>query len=509
MLMINLITLYLLSVTVATVFCAVQIRTLSGSSYVKTSLLLCFAVCFYILGYTMELNSTIPSQIMFWNRIEYIGIPFVSALWLTISLMYTGHFTDHRKVLLAAIYGVPVVTMVLRFTNEYHHLYFSSVRYIEELGGLILVKQMGPWMYVQTYHSALMVLLSMGLFIYNSTKSAQKPMGKIVLIVVASVAAVSGLFLSQFKLFGVQIDYMALCLPVTCITVITAISRYDLLEIKSIARSKVFEASKDAILLLNHQGRVLDYNDSAKRLFAQANIPLNTGTFPALPRHASDFLDSLKHRELSVAKLCIHDKDYYFNISTEPICSYTILLGWIKTIHDITELCRLNEELNRQAMTDELSVLSNRRAFMKRGREFILDAEAHSTSLHLLMLDLDHFKNVNDEYGHPAGDLVILEFSKILKHHFGANNLVARLGGEEFVVLLSGLSDDAALQQIRDFLESARQHVYEYFGKQFHVTTSIGVTKGQPGQTLESMLRTVDKALYQSKDQGRDLITVL
>ncbi|MEA4933552.1 MAG: diguanylate cyclase [Lawsonibacter sp.] len=509
MLLINLISLYLLSVTVATVFFAVQIRTLSGSSYVKTSLLLCFAICFYILGYTLELNSTVPSQIMFWNRIEYIGIPFVSALWLTISLIYTGHFTNYRKALLAAIYGVPVVTMVLRLTNAYHHLYFSSVRYLDALGGLILVKQMGPWMYVQAYHSALMVLLSMGLFLFDSIKSAQRLMGKIVLIVAASVVAISGLFLSQLNPLGIPIDYMALCLPITCIAVIMAISRYDLLEIKSIARIKVFEASKDAILLLNRQNRVLDYNDSAKRLFDLANIPLNNGTFPALPRNASDFLDSLQHGEPSVAKLCIHGKDHYFNISTEPICSCTVLLGWIKTIHDITELCQLNEELNRQAMTDELSVLSNRRAFMLRGKEVVLAAEKHGAPLHLLMLDLDHFKNVNDEYGHPAGDLVILEFSKLLKRYFGASNLIARLGGEEFAVLLSGVSDDDALKKIRVFLEAARQHVYEYSGQQVHVTASIGVTKGQPGQTLESMMRRVDKALYQSKDQGRDLITVL
>lgn len=509
MLLINLISLYLLSVTVATVFFAVQIRTLSGSSYVKTSLRLCFSVCIYILSYTLELNSTVPSQIMFWNQIEYIGIPFVSALWLTISLKYTGHFTHYRKVLLTAIYGVPIVTMVLRFTNVYHHLYFSSVSYVHALGGFILVKQMGPWMYVQTYHSAVMILLSMGLFLYDSIQSGQKRMGKIFLIVAASFVSMCGLFLSGLDPLGIQIDYMALCLPVTCIAVIMAISRYDLLEIKSIARIKVFEASKDAILLLNRQNRVLDYNDSAKRLFAQANIPLDSETFPDLPSNASDFLDSLKHGELSVAKLCIHGKDHYFNISTEPICSCNVLLGWIKTIHDITALCQLNEELNRQAMTDELSVLSNRRAFMLRGKEFIIEAEKHGTPLHLLMLDLDHFKNVNDEYGHPAGDMVILEFSKILKRHFGASTLIARLGGEEFAVLLSGLSDDDAMKKIRIFLEAARLHVYEYFGKQFHVTASIGVAKGQPGQSLESMIRRVDKALYQSKDQGRDVITVL
>ena len=92
MLIYNLLSLYLLTVTVAVVYAAVQIRTLSGSAYAKTALHLGFAVCFYILGYAMELNAVSPVQILFWNRIEYLGIPFISALWLTTALIYTGHF---------------------------------------------------------------------------------------------------------------------------------------------------------------------------------------------------------------------------------------------------------------------------------------------------------------------------------------------------------------------------------------------------------------------------------
>ncbi|MGE4354091.1 MAG: diguanylate cyclase [Oscillospiraceae bacterium] len=509
MLLINLISLYLLSVTVAVISCAVYIRTLNGSNYTKTALLLCVAVCFYILGYTMELNSSTSSQILFWNRIEYIGIPFVSALWLTTGLMYTGNFTYHKKLLLAVIYVIPIVTLILRLTNNYHHLYFASANYVKEFGGLLFVKQIGPWMYVQMVHSTLMILISMGLFISDSVKNTKKLTGKILLIVVASAFAVAGLFFTQLKPFGYHIDYMALCLPITCVLVILAISRYDLLETKFIARSKVFEASGDGILLINRQSRVLDYNKSAERLFEQVGIHLDNSNLSALFGTIPNLLEGLEKMEPAVVKLRINNEKRYYDISTENIDDHNMLRGWIKTIRDVTAIYRLNKELKKQAMTDELSVLSNRRAFINTGREWISKSEESDSSLYLLMMDLDHFKDVNDQYGHPTGDLVIRDFAQILKHHFDSDCLIARLGGEEFAVLLAGYDRDELLQMLKAFRADTEQHIYRYAGNQFHVSVSIGMTEKQYAQTLESMMGKADRALYQSKDRGRNCITVL
>jgi len=161
------------------------------------------------------------------------------------------------------------------------------------------------------------------------------------------------------------------------------------------------------------------------------------------------------------------------------------------------------------ALTDELSVLSNRRAFIEIGRKWVSKSEESGNSLYLLMMDLDHFKDVNDQYGHLAGDLVIRDFAQILKTHFDSECLIARLGGEEFAALPTGLNDDEILQMINTLLTDAGKHVYSYFGNQFHVTVSIGVTKKQPGQGLESMMGKADRALYQSKDKGRSCFTLL
>jgi hypothetical protein len=102
------------------------------------------------------------------------------------------------------------------------------------------------------------------LLINDSVKEISKRRAKIVLITAASIFAVAGLLLSQLKPFGLYIDYMALCLPATSLLVMLAISRYDLLNTRSIARSKVFEASRDAIPCFDTQNKILEFNNSAK-----------------------------------------------------------------------------------------------------------------------------------------------------------------------------------------------------------------------------------------------------
>lgn len=509
MLLCNLISLYLIVTTVATIIFAVQIRTLSGASYARTVFFLSLAICFYIIGYTMELNSSSSAQIIFWNRIEYIGIPFVAALWMTTTLIYTGHFASHKKLLLVIIFTIPVVTFVLRFTNNLHHLYFASVGFTSEFGRLFFVKKAGPWMYVQLFYSALMVFSTLGQLIWDSQKSRKKQSGKMLLLVVASIFAIGGLVLMEVKPYGIQIDYMALCLPVTCIIVILAISRYDLLETKSLARSKVFEASSDAILLINRMNRVIDYNESAGKLFAQINIRLEAQSIDALFGKRPELLASIEKSESSVVKLSVGVEERYYSIITEKIDGAKVLYGWIKIFHDVTEICRLNEALNKQAMTDELSVLSNRRAFIKIGKEWITRAEKSGGPLHMIMLDLDHFKGVNDQYGHSAGDVVIREFGQVLKKHFDVNCQVARLGGEEFAVLLVRYSDAEISRIIDAFLKDAEKHIYTHFGNQFHVTVSVGITSWKSGQALEEVMRRADTALYQSKAQGRNCVTAL
>jgi diguanylate cyclase (GGDEF)-like protein len=509
MMLLDFIIIYLVSIAVVTVFWAAYIRVHNGSRFAKTALLLCAALCFYILGYAMELNSASESQILFWNHVEYIGIPFVSALWLSTALLYTGLFGRHKVLLTIAIFAIPVVTLVLRYTNDYHHLYFASTSFVEALGKPFFIKQSGVWMYVQTVHSMSMILVSMALLIRDAVKSGERHPGKIWMTALASLFAVAGLILMQVRPFGYPIDYMALCLPITALLVIIAIARFDLLEAKSVARSRAFQFNANAVLLVNRGGRIIDYHTSARHLFERLGVRLRNESLAALLAGSPELLAGIQNLEKNVVELQLDGDDRFYEIQTTNIDERTLTRGWIKTIRDVTEVHRLGEELKRQAITDELSQLNNRRAFLQIGREWVARSVVCGKPLYLAMFDIDFFKAVNDRYGHSAGDMVIREFGRMLRQSFAGDSIVARLGGEEFVCLQSGGEDAATQQALKDFLETVRGHTFLFRGKPIHITLSVGLTKLRAGQSLEGLMRSVDQALYRSKDAGRDRITVL
>ena len=173
---------------------------------------------------------------------------------------------------------------------------------------------------------------------------------------------------------------------------------------------------------------------------------------------------------------------------------------------DITQRKNLERELHRMASTDTLTGMANRRVFLERAEAAFQLASTESQPLALLMLDLDHFKQINDHLGHLEGDRVLIAFAQAVQLLLRADDTVGRLGGEEFGVLLPGSGHDGALaiavrilQHIRD-LSLPGPH-----GQPVQVTTSIGLACQLPtDRSLRDLLDRADQALYQAKRQGRD-----
>lgn len=162
---------------------------------------------------------------------------------------------------------------------------------------------------------------------------------------------------------------------------------------------------------------------------------------------------------------------------------------------------RQNAQLAEQARTDPLTGLSNRRAFSTALALEIERANVAGSPLCVALLDLDHFKSINDVHGHAEGDRVLAEVGKVLQAHFAAAGLAARYGGEEFALLLPGTTLDTARAQC----ELLRQAVGALpLGAV--VSASIGVTAYRPGETYAALLERADEALYRAKRDGRNRV---
>jgi len=123
-----------------------------------------------------------------------------------------------------------------------------------------------------------------------------------------------------------------------------------------------------------------------------------------------------------------------------------------------------------------------------------------------MMLDIDHFKKINDTYGHLAGDFVLKEIAKIVKNLIRKSDICGRFGGEEFVILLPNTKLSGAMKLAERIRETIQNHTFDFNGKKINVTVSIGITSVGVNDSYESLISRADEALYEAKEKGRNRI---
>ncbi|MCV2366132.1 GGDEF domain-containing protein [Paucibacter sp. DJ1R-11] len=174
-------------------------------------------------------------------------------------------------------------------------------------------------------------------------------------------------------------------------------------------------------------------------------------------------------------------------------------------IRSQAELMARAAQLQQDAMCDGLTELLNRRGLEAQARAF-WDAGPELSQLTLALIDADHFKHVNDQCGHAVGDAVLKQLARLLQQDIRASDVLARLGGEEFVLLLP----ERPLGEARQICERVRQRVADFdwsrCGTSQPVSVSIGVAQRQPGDDLEALLCRADKAMYSAKSGGRNCV---
>jgi diguanylate cyclase (GGDEF)-like protein/PAS domain S-box-containing protein len=175
---------------------------------------------------------------------------------------------------------------------------------------------------------------------------------------------------------------------------------------------------------------------------------------------------------------------------------------------DITVLHQLRMELHRQSITDDLSGLCNRRFLFETLNKELSRARRQKLHTTLLLIDLDHFKRVNDRFGHPVGDRVLQEFSRMLQGSVRIEDTAARVGGDEFAVLLPDSDPDAAMttaERIR--AKTAELQLVADSGELFGITVSIGLVHVHEGAgTPDTLYAEADQLLYRAKQAGRNRI---
>lgn len=473
-----------------------------GDSLRKTFGALCMALTIWCLCYALSFSSVVLQDKIFWTSLKYIGSGLAPVLWFALALQLTSraHWLGRTLRLLLGSWVVALWLVVA--TNQYHMAFWQQ--FFLESGVIEARTVHGPLFALYVVPTYLMIIASVLCYLdfYRRTPDRYQPRA-ILMVVAALVPLVAdGLQQAGYKLLP-QVDQVPLSLVLASMLFGFVVLRYRALEILPIARELVIQNIAAAVIVLNKSRQILELNPFAYGL-SKVDAPYDVDLDTAFPEFAGIEIHHGLELELEVP-LATGTRWLFFRASevSESSSRGMVLVGL-----DITDRKHAERELERRATTDPLTNVYNRRAFFEQAEAEFTRAKRAGENLAVLMIDIDHFKSINDSKGHQAGDEVLKVLAQRTRASLREVDLVARYGGEEFICLLAG--DANGVLQSAERLRSAFCGVPIVTNAgDIEITISIGVAFVESlDLPLAETIEKADAALYQSKTGGRNQVTL-
>jgi len=467
----------------------------------------------------LSVSSVSLENKIFFSKIQYLGIVATPVCWLLFAITYTGYgrlLYSFKSLLLAVI---PVITLILVSTNEFHGLVWSAVGLNPTAPFSSLVINHGRWFLVHLAYSYLCVIVGTLLLVITFARSQHNLKGLLTVIAAPLIVVfTNALYLSSWNP-SPYLDLTPLGFAVADGMMGWVLLRLRLFDIIPIARSAVIEGMGDAVIALNQQMQIVDINPTAAKLFGKPQNHLLGRHFTEVANeHLAKLTSEENIKEIAITQDGI---ELTYEVITSLLQgSGNTMVGRLFVLRDITarketeqsllkiqrELQQANAELSRLAGTDSLTGLANRRVFMERLKQEVARSRRSGQAFGLLILDIDYFKHINDTHGHPVGDRVLINVAQQIKSMLREIDLAARIGGEEFAVL----SINNNLEKLNVLAERFRRQIaIEPYkndgGEEFQITVSIGCACFD-NDNAESLIRRADEALYKAKRDGRNRI---
>ncbi len=482
------------------IYAYLNIKNTPGGKYYIVATLL---ASFFTFSYGFELLSYDLEQIKFWVRMEYLALPLIPVFILLMCLDYVGKKLN--RIFTFVLFGIPFVTMTLHLTNDFHHLYYSSVSLKIDSPYPIVELEPGFGFVIHSVFLYGVVAVSVVVLLLELRTLSSKLKQQILLMItgvlipiIASVFYITGLSPN-----GVDIGPVSMCFSFVFHGI--ALLSYKMFDITPIARERIFESIDEGVLVLNQNNIIVDYNQ------AMINV------LPVLkPSYIGQKLDTINVIDSTFLSLAMNETEtdyhytgegnsHYYQVKFTPVLnSKNILIGKIMTFTDVTKRVLLEEQLKRLASTDGLTNIYNRAFFVKSAEEYL----NIGTPISVIMFDIDHFKKVNDTYGHVSGDAVLCNVVEIVKSCLREEDLFGRFGGEEFLICLAGTIDEA-MNVAHSIKESIQQMPTVVSGHCISVTSSFGVTNTaftERELSVQALISQADQALYVAKQNGRNCV---
>jgi diguanylate cyclase (GGDEF)-like protein/PAS domain S-box-containing protein len=469
------------------------------------------SLAIWTVCYALELLSVSLENKIFWAKMKYLGGAPGPVLWFIFSLYYTNHRNWlTRPVKLVLVIWV-FLTIGIVFTNEFHHWYWTEIFLLSGFPET----QAGHGFYFWVYAAGIyaLVLISVVNYINYYRKVPVLFRRQALLMVLGGFVPLGVRILEDFVGWDPfpKIDNVILFLLLSAILFAIALFRFSALEIVPIAHNLIVHYIDSGILVLDMLGRVVEINPFARKVIGSdrenaIGKPLDEvlKDWPEI-YYSPQMLERQEH-EISL------DRDgntLFFIVQVSPIRNERhAIIGHVIVLVDITDRKKAEMELERLARTDVLTEVTNRRHFFELAETEFERFKRYGHPLAIMMLDIDHFKQINDNYGHLAGDFVLKSVAAECNKYIRTTDIFGRYGGEEFICLLYRVAPEQAYEtaeRIRKFIDGTP---LEFDGRPIHVTASFGLAFAKSDQTLENVIDLADQCLYKSKTSGRNCVTI-
>jgi len=503
-------------------------RTAPGSSALKGMLLGMFI---WSASYAMVWAVVPLAQKVFWLKVMFMGVVMIPVFFLVFTLYITHRehwITFYNTVLLLV---EPVI--MLFFVWGLPRSVFASIAPVSREGYIIIEVLRGTWFRVNTYYSYAIMIFSFLLIglSYRDASSVFRKQYQIILLGTL-IPFAFGIYSELTTLSPSELDRAPIAFGFSGFVYAYAIFRHQLMDLVPIARSRLIESMSDGVLVLDSIGRIVDINPAmqsflnadpksfiGKRVSEALAIwnenteylltGLETRTELRLPNKSSTYLD------LRVTPL--YDTDQNLNgrliifrdITDRKEVEKDLRHAMDRMQTQLIEIGLLQSQLREQAIRDALTNLFNRRYLEDTLERELARAAREGYPLCIVMMDIDHFKDVNDTYGHEAGDIVLKTLAQTVTTQSRQGDFVCRFGGEEFVLVMPNINIEVARERANALHKSITTQIIPFRRQSLTITVSMGISWfPSHGENKEELLRAADRALYAAKHAGRNRVFV-
>ncbi|OAB31910.1 hypothetical protein PMSM_18950 [Paenibacillus macquariensis subsp. macquariensis] len=493
-----------------------------------------------------------PKIQLFYVKFAFIDATLLSIGWLLFTILLTGQLHILRKKISLLLF-VPMIFIALVIIVN------PSGMFVQPIHGGYMERIYGPifWVIVTIATTYVVISLYIIYLALSSNKTAR--IKKQVSQVIRGVCVLTAFVLLDIFLNVVLSHSLPVVIPgltslgilLSAIFFVIAIHRDKIFDIVTIAHQDIIDTIGQGILVLDDNQTVVEINQS---LLPHVNIHIGDRfdmTLILPPDELDGKFDVLLYTyrkqplEKTEIELFYPNINRYITIHAAPILVSDIMVGRIITFQDMTEIHHLidatnlqyeslqernleliriqnelfqtNQKLKQMAVTDSLTGCYNRHYLTQQLEHEVIKNMKYQTPFTILIIDIDFFKSINDNYGHLVGDVVICNTVEIIKQTLRQTDILARYGGEEFIIYLPNTSQAHAkllAERVKSAIEANKVRI-DNVAHALSITISIGLLSlnnftvkhvNNPKIHLNDMFETVDKALYQAKKEGRNRI---